>query len=812
MILHNLKIAWRNLNRNRLFTLINMISLAIGLSASFVIGVLVYYDFSFDKFHEDHHQIYRIISKQTYADGTHFISGVPSLAGASVREDISGIELTSSFFTMGLDKVEKPNSDSDFTPTREVIYADGDYFRLFNYNWLSGSKNDVLQNPNELVLTKARATYYFPELTPDQIIGKILIYDDTIQMKITGIVSDLEQRTDLTFQEFISIPTAKQTDAKDLVFNDNWGNTNSASQVFIKISASEKNIQNQLNALAIAHEAPESEAYGEKREFLLQPLSELHFSENLGIFNYSPPAASKDTLIYLGYIALFLLILGCVNFVNLTTAAANKRSKEIGVKKTLGSSKPQLIQQFLSESIILTFLAGALSLVLSYGLLKVFSDFLPEDLSFQLFYSPVVIGLIIILLLFTALVAGIYPSLILSRLKPVSIMNGGRSAGKGNANLRKGLIVFQFTIAQVFIIATLFVGKQINYMMAEDMGINTETTAYVYTPWKVRSQSKREIFRQNVTDIPAVTQTSLGNNPPASFSTNTTVATFRNGESEQHTTLQLLFGDRNFLDLYEIEILAGRVPVHDSIREYVINETYLKELGFDNPIDVIDKTILVDEELRTIVGVMKDFNQKSLKSPIKPMAFIGDIYPNYSMFRTLHFTLDKKSTDHWPEAIAQVETAWKMTYPEANFRINFMDDVVEKFYRDEKKTSTLLNWATGFCILISCLGLLGLVIYTTERRSKEISIRKVLGATVMQLNFLLCKEFMLLVALAFLLAAPLAWWWVKDWLQNFAFKTGINWGLFVLGGIIILAFSLFIIGIRTTITARRNPVKSLISE
>jgi len=238
----------------------------------------------------------------------------------------------------------------------------------------------------------------------------------------------------------------------------------------------------------------------------------------------------------------------------------------------------------------------------------------------------------------------------------------------------------------------------------------------------------------------------------------------------------------------------------------------MRELGFENPVDVVGELLFTDEELRPIVGVMEDFHQRSLKSSIKPMAYLGDIYPDYSKFKTLHFKLDKLATDQWPEAIAQIEKSWSSLYPEHPFRVNFMDEVVEKFYRDELKTSSLLNWATGLSILISCLGLLGLVVYTTEKRAKEISIRKVLGATVMQLNVLLCKEFILLVVLAFLIAVPLAWWWVNDWLSGFAFKTNINWGLFLLGGVIILMVSLIIIGIRTTITASRNPAESLRSE
>ena len=812
MIRNYLKTAWRNLWKNKLFSLINVISLAIGLSASFVIGLMVYHEFTFDKFHEDVDQIFRVTTEYTSPDDKYYSRGVASPLRETLKEGVPGIEITSAFYTADPATVKVSETGQRHRNLENVVYADENYFKLFNYNWVIGNSNS-LKEPNEVVLTEERASKYFPDHSPEQIVGKILTYNDSINAKVTGIVENFQQRSDFIFEEFISLRTAAQTDLKDQVFNDSWGNTTSASQLFIKVAenASTADIQKRLDAISKEKENENAAKYQEYRNFLLQPLSNLHFNVDYGIFDSSTPPANKSTLISLAFIALFLLLLACINFINLNTAQATQRAKEIGIRKTLGSSRNQLIFQFLGETFLLTLFAALVSFFLADWLLKIFADFTPKELDLNLIYNPVVLISVVLLLLLVTLLSGFYPALVLSHFKPVSVMKDQGFRDRGKATIRKYLTVFQFVIAQVFIIATILVGRQIHFLMNKDMGFKTEAIAYISTPWKDPSMDKRQRLMREIKEIPQVIDASLGSFTPASGNINSTITNYFDGEKEIRTDLQLLHGDPNYLKLYDIELLAGRNLRNDTVREFIINQTYAKQLGFQDPNEVVGEFLKYGEDSYPIVGVMEDFHQRSLKSPIVPMALIGEWSGRrYASLNTIHFSL--KTNSDWSTVMATAEKAWKKTYPDADFEVKFMDETIQNFYTRERSTAKLLNWATGLSVLISCLGLLGLVIYTTERRRKEIGIRKVLGASLLQLNYLLCKDFMILVGLAFLIAAPIAWWGLSEWLQDFAYRTSLSWWIFILSGAAMLFVAIVIMSVRTLKMAMSNPVESLKTE
>lgn len=815
MIRNYLKIAWRNLLNNKVFSLINIVSLAIGLSASFVIGLMVYYDFTFDKFHKDKDLIYRVTTDYSSPEGERYNSGVAVPLTVAINQGITGVNKATVFFTAEPVKVMNPIFTKAINNPERVIFADSVFFDFFNYIWLAGNAKTALKNPNELVLTASRAKSYFPKKEYSEILGQTLTYGDSTSAKITGILADFEERTDLTFQEFISLETAKQSYMKDEVMDDNWNSTSSSTQLFIKLNEKKSlnNVQRQLDVLAKEHESENSAKYNSHRTFNLQSINDLHFSKDYGVFDFTENNADKTVLLSLMFIALFLLALGCINFIDLNTAQATRRSKEIGIRKTLGSSKKQLVLQFLAETLMLTLLAAALSIILASGLLKVFADFLPSGLHFGLFADPMIIGFGGALILLVTLFSGFYPALILSSYKPVSVLNNRLHSGKSKASFRKGLTIFQFIIAQVFIISTILVGKQIHYLTKKDMGFKTEAITYIRTPWQDNSMQKRELFIQKLKAIPQIEQMSLGGAPPASFSTHATEVDFVDGKKEIHSTLELLYGDAHYLDLYTIKLLAGRTLRNDTVREYVINETYSKILGFKTPQDAIAATIGIDKAAYPILGVMADFNQRSLKTKIEPMALIGDwSRDRYSQFNTVHLQLNIADSENWPTTIAKVEDAWQSIYPASDFEMKFIDQTVSDFYKSENSITKLLNWATGLSVLISCLGLLGLVIYTTERRVKEIGIRKILGASLVQLNVLLCKDFLALVLLAFVIAAPIAWYGVHEWLQDYAYKTELSWWIFVLNGLAMTLLALIIISLKTIHTAMKNPVESLRTE
>jgi len=801
--------------RNKVFSLINIIGLTIGLSASFVIGLMVYYDATFDDFHEDGDRIYRVVSDFYSPDGEFSVPGV-TLALEDAIKDNSNFETLSSFYIERPSKVENKELKSEIKWPNFVIFADANYFKIFNYNFLAGDKSAVLSSPNNVILTENRARDYFPNTAPSDIIGKTLVYNDSINVTVTGVVENFKQRTDIVFEEFISRSTLLQTRLREDILTKNWNNTTDVSQLYVKVSSNANlvAIQNRLDALAKEHEDEDSKKYGEEKKFALQPLSDIHFNENYGTYDWTKAQASMSLLTNLALVALFLLVLGCINFINLNTAQASQRAKEIGIRKTLGSSRKQLIGQFMGETFLLVSLSALLSVVLSKWLINVFSDFVPEGLSFELFKSPVIIISVIVLLLLVTFLSGFYPALIVSKFNAVSVLKNHVAVGNKKTNLRKFLTVFQFSIAQVFIIATLLVGQQINYLLNKDMGFKTDAIVSLYSPRSEGELSKKELFAEKLKSIPEIKQISLGGEPPASISTNSTNVSYNNGKTEMKSELQFIFGDTNYSELFELEILAGRTIRNDTIKELVINEICLKNLGFSSPDEAVGKMVQLNGDAIPVVGVMADFYQRSLKSNIKPMALRGDWNRSrWSQYYAVHIAFQNTSGAGLQETLSKIETIYTSVYTDVeDYRLAFLDETIQKFYNREQKVSKLLNWATGLSILISCLGLLGLVIYTTNRRLKEIGVRKVLGASLLQINILLCKEFLILVAIAFIIASPIAWYGINNWLQDFAHKTSISFWVFLLSGCAMIFFALLVISVKTLQAASANPVNSLRSE
>ena len=816
MLRNYLKIAFRNVWKNKVFSLINILGLSIGLSAAFVIGAMVFYDLSFDKFHPDGDRIYRVTTAFKSPDGDFYNAGVTvPLAQALVDLNMEELETVAPFFTTYPLHVENQETGDRFKNPEFVIYTEPSYFKTFEYNWLAGNKESALEEPNTVVLSEERARKYFPNQELDGILGKSVIYNDTIPATVSGIISKFNKRTDIVFEEFISLKTAATQDMTNAVNEANWNNTNSASQLFIKLSqnADPIKVQETLAQIAKEHDEPEMVAIGRSNTYTIQPLADIHLNPDYGTFDFNDSRTTMSALKSLLFLAAILVLLGCINFINLNTAQAIQRAKEIGIRKTLGSSRKQLIFQFLGETFILTLAAAILSFFLSKWLLVLFSDFIPTGLTFELFWNPWIMAGIAVLLLLVTVLSGFYPALVMSKYKPVSVFKQQILPNSDKGSLRKYLTVFQFVIAQVFIIATLMVGKQLNYIMKKDMGFKTEAIAYLRTPWRDTSAIKRARFVRHMEELPGIKQVVLSGNPPASFSTMFMGALFVDGDKEVNSDLQLMYGNANYFDLYNLKLVAGRMPLNDSIREFVVNKSYLKVIGIENPADVIGKILKNDNENLPIVGVMEDFNQHSLKYGVAPMAFTGGSNNGkWTQFRTIHFKLNSLDSGDWPSTISDVETIWKDLYPESDFEYSFMDDTVKKFYESEQKTSMLLQWATGLAILISCLGLFGLVIHTTERRTKEIGIRKILGANLFQLNFLLSKDFLKLVLIAFLIATPIAWYGLNQWLEGFANKTTLSWWIFALSGLSMIVISLLIMTIKTINSANTNPVKSLRTE
>jgi putative ABC transport system permease protein len=819
MFKNYLIIAIRNFWKNKIFSFINIIGLSIGISAALVIFLIVQYDFSFDKFEKDADRIYRVTTNMNFAGEPFPNSGVTAPLPDAARKEITGLDEMAAFHELnGETKVTVPDDRAGkpqvFKKQPDIIFADQHYFNLLSYQWVAGSPQTSFEQPFRVVLTEKRARIYFPHQDMGSIIGKRVIYNDSIRTTVSGIVRELKENSDFIFKEFISLSTIPSSGLKNNYGWTSWGSVNSSSQCFVKLSkgTAPAVVEKNLLALSKKNNPNENTDKNSSTAFYLQPLKDMHFEGKYGV--YSDHIGHKPTLYGLLTLAVFLLLLGCINFINLTTAQASQRAKEIGIRKTMGSSRKQLIFQFLSETFFITLAATVLSIVLTPVLLKVFSDFIPKELHFRIFQQPGMMIFLVLLILVVSLLSGFYPALILSRYNPISVLKSQAhtgSAGAHRAWLRKGLTLSQFFIAQVFIMATLITGKQIYYMLNADLGFKKEAIVSFGVPFNFSNfdhpDGKRFVLLNELRSIPGIQLISMGGGSPATGGWATSTMTYKDGKKEIETDVEQKSGDTNYLRLFHLRILAGRnVQQSDTVKEYLLNENYMHVLGFRSPQDALNKII----EGHPIVGVLADFHQQSLRTAIKPLVF----YSQQKFAYDFHIALMPQDGGNlqWPAVIGRVGAAYKKLYPDTDFNYEFFDDSIAKLYKSEQDIARLLKWATGLAIFISCMGLLGLVMYTTHLRKKEIGVRKVLGATVSNIIGILSKDFVALVALAFLSAIPVVWWAMHKWLENFAYRTTMNWWVFLISGLLMLSMALLTMGIQTFRAANANPVDSLRTE
>lgn len=822
MIKNYLLTAFRSFKGNKIFSLINISGLAIGISAALVIYLIVQFEFSFDQFRKDKDRIYRVVSDITFPGASLFRnSGVPMPMPAAVRSDLTGIETATHFVTTYTVKVDVAvagsQSPAEFKKQTDVVYADEYFFSLFETDWLAGSKQVALKDPFQVVLTEERAKAYFGNLAPNDIIGRTITYDDSIKTTISGIIKDSKEKaTDFRFKEYISLATVMTTGLKDHFGGDEWGNINSVSQLFVKLKKGVK--PEQLNAqfagLRKKYEKKEDQA-NEDTKHHLQSINEIHFNADYGD---SSRQAHKPTLYGLLAVAAFLLLLGCINFINLTTAQAAQRAKEIGIRKTLGSGKAQLIFQFLSETFLLTLMATILSIVITPWLLRIFGDFIPPDINFSSINQPHVWIFLVILVITMTLFSGFYPAWVLTKFQPITVLKNqthANTAQSRKAWLRKTLTVTQFVIAQFLVIATLVVSKQISYSLNKDLGYKRDAIVYFPVKWDFfsdKEDNRRFALLEKIKAMPEVENASLASSSPAHQGASSTTLKVDNGKKEVELMTETMNADPDYFDIYKLKLVTGKYPSQsDTLREYLVNESFVKAFGFANAEDAIGKSVKRNNKNVPIVGILKDFHTRSTHEPIKALAYASVRKSSY----TIHVALKPQdgTPGLWKTALGKIETEFKKLYPDDDeFKAIFFDETIAAFYKKEQDISKLLKWSAGLCIFISCLGLLGLVIYTTNTRTKEIGVRKVLGASVTQIISLLSKDLASLVLIAFIIASPLAWLAMNKWLQDFVYRTHISWWVFAACGISMMVIAIVVLCIRTIRAAVANPVKSLRTE
>lgn len=798
---HNLVIAWRNLLKNKTTASINVLGLAIGVGAFLAILSIVRYEFSFDKQVPDKENIYRIYTSFSGAF-TSTNKGVATPIGPYVEENFSGLDAVAYFHTYSAN-VEIPDSDQtkDLDRQSNLLLAGESYFKVIDqYEWLAGNPESALYEPFKVVLTNDQARKYFGNEDWLDLIGRPIIYQDSLKVTVSGIVKAPTYNTNFNFTDFISFSTIKSSWIKE-AFEGDWGSTNSSSQLWIKKSPQTRKADIMLQLENVDEEVlKQTENNDWVQDYMLQELAEMHFHPEIGIFDSSREPAHKPTLTILGVVAIAILFIAIFNFVNLETAQSAYKSKEVGVRKVLGSPKRQLVGRFLTESLMISFFAVMLAIPIAHYSFQFFSEFVPEGVALE-YNSPIFWLVIVGLTLVVGVIAGIYPSLVISSFRPVRALSpGANSTNPGGSLIRKTLILFQFLFSQLLIVGTLAITWQISFMLDKDLGFEEDGVLYFYTPY-YEDYSKAGLIKNYLDEIPEIKDYAIQNTPPVQNGWTTSTVNYQSEDEEIATSVHNKSGDTTFMRFYGIELLAGRNILPDTLPELLINERFMSDLGFDDPREAIGAQFKYNRRDHTVVGVVKDFHFRSLHHEIEPMLYR---YEEESRCFAL-----KVQPDHIEQVIDKLTDKWNEIYPERPLNVHFMDETVEQFYYTERRTSKLASTATTIAILISCLGLFGLISFTIIQKSKELGIRKVLGASILNIGTILSREFILLIVIAFIVSTPVSYYIIGKWMADFAYQTEISWWIYLLGGLFSVVIAIASIGVKVWKASGANPIESL---
>jgi putative ABC transport system permease protein len=795
------KIAIRNIKKNGLRSFIHVVGLSIGIAACFVIYNLARYEYSFDNFHEEDEKIHRFGTITNWYEESWPNPGVPFPLAEAAKEEIKPIESITHFYTFGGLHVSEADSESSYGRQNNIVFVEPGYFNMFSYEWLTDKPIQPLADMYDLVLTEKAVNRYFGDISPQQALGRSLVYEDTITATVRGVVKDFNKPSDLIFTDFLSLSYFKENEsAKKRVSAENWSNVSSSSQVFAKFDPA---YTDQVKSdLAVIAEKYIEEEEGSSTEFTIEPLSEVHFTSTFG-----GPSASKYVLNGLMVIGFFILLIACINFINLETAQSNLRSKEVGIRKTLGGRRDQLVKQFLTETYVIIVSALFVGILLCELSLIYFEDLLPyhfqlEYISWSNLFFVVGVSLVVLLL------SGFYPALVLSGFTPLKALKSGRKTKKGfdfHYFVRKNLTVFQFGLSITFIIGILVISKQINYMLDKDLGFDYEEIAYNNTPFNDNS-GRINVLKNELSNKSYVSGVSLSTDILISGGLSTSSIEFVKEGSKYEESVQVKMADTSYLDVYNVPLLAGRM-YRDSSNEFVVNENCMKMLGYNDPVEAIGNVVSYGDEEYKVVGVFKNVHTRSFYEEIRPMVIYS--LPSERLYR-VNVKLQEGS-DH-KAALADLQATYKKVYPDETFKFEYLSELVENFYQSVMLIRKVLGFATVITILISCLGLFGLTSFTIAQRTKEISIRKVLGASVQNILMLISKEYALLIAIAFTLSIYPAWYLMNVWLQSFHYRIDISVFFFVIAGAIAFSVSIGIVVIHSLRAIRANPADVLKDE
>lgn len=801
MLRNYLKTAWRSLRRNKTYTAINITGLTVGVAACLLIFLVVRYETSFDTFHSQKDRIYRVVGvtkKPTYS----LSSGVAFPVAAALRQDFPQLTQVASILR---------NEGSLFSinnkkfKENETYYADPEFFRMFDFAWLAGDRKTALAEPNTVALTRDEAKKFFGDW--HKALGQTILYKNKTNLRVTGILDNVPSNSDFPLQIVISYATLRTKGADFDANSADWGWVIGENYCFVTLpqDADVLLYNRQLDAFIKRHIPAR---YGAAAGMQLQPLTAMHYDSRIDIF--SGHAFSRSLINAISLIGLFLLIIACVNFINLATAQAVNRSKEVGIRKVLGSDRKGLILQFLSETAIITAFSILLALILAAAALPLLNNLLEVKLSGWFMLQGTVAVFLVILWLSVTFLSGFYPALVLSGYNPIAVLrNRITRVSSSGLSLRRGLVVLQFSIAQVLVIGTLVIIAQLDYFRSRPLGYAKAAIVTVPIPNDSLSRTKQAALRNDLLQQPGVAGLSFSYGSPSDENAWFSSIHFNNAAKETDFGVSLKWADAAYFKLYQLQFLAGSAyAATDTLAGYVINETLVKKLGLRDPQQAIGKMINLGGQAftnKTIVGVVRDYATGSLKDNIPPV-LMSSYKGSYQLLNI------KIQPNNLSRTLSLIEQHFDTTFPQALYEYHFVDQQVAHFYRTETQLSQLYQIFAGIALLISCLGLFGLVSFMSVQRTKEVGIRKTLGASVGNIVYLFSKELTLLVLLAFAISAPIGGYLMNQWLQSFAFRIRLGPGVFLLAITFSVIIAWLTVGYKAISAALTSPVKSLKSE
>ena len=799
MLKNYFKTAFRNLLRNRKHATLNILGLGVAMAAFIIVFLVIQYETSYDKHLQGYDSIYQIVTKDKDADGEHFSGGVPFPVIKFLRQDYPQYQFAELMQNYGVQVTVVGAENKKFREEKGVFYGDADLLKMFELRFLTGNA-DVLKYVNSAAISKSLAEKYFSNWK--EAVGKTLNIDNSeFPLQVAAVFEDEPANSDFPFQLVSSYEGFVAHD-KTWPFTD-WGSNTSNHQVFVKLpkGANTKAMDKQLAQFEKKYNTDNKHT---DREHFVHSLQNIHFDERFG--SNGDHVTSKSSLYTLAFIGLLIILMACINFVNLSTALAVTRSKEVGIRKVMGSSRAQLSMQVFIEISAVVMVSAVFALALAWLALPYVKNIMVVQHKLSLFNTESVLFILGITVV-TIILSGLYPAFIMGNFKPVeAIKNKINTSKVGSVSLRRVLVVMQFAFSQILIIATIIAVSQMNFIRSSDLGFNKDATLVVYLNSDSVSRSRHDAFKYALKSRSDVKEVSFAFDPPSSDNSWNSNFAFDKMEDKDFN-VQLKQADPNYVKTYGLQLLAGRfLSPSDTIREFVLNEMMLKKCGVKNPQDAVGKMFRIGgRKPMPVVGVVKDFKQASLRDEIQPIA----MFTQKRWYQTAGIKL---SSTNLGKTRDEIKTIWDKYFPEYVYNASFLDENINKFYEAEQRLSSMYKLYALLAIFISCLGLYGLISFMVLQKTKEVGIRKVLGASVQSIMYLFSKEFTILITIAFVLAAPAAWYLMHTWLKDFAYRINIGIGFFAVAITVSIVIAWITVGYKALKAAVANPVKSLRTE